>query len=80
MKDQTEVNVSLDETSEVLCSACGNKTFIQSFLVRRVSPIYSPNGQEAIMPIPVFECSACGNVNREFIPTDLQTNNESGEE
>ena len=44
------------------CDECGNYTFIQSFFLKRLSPIVSPTGQEAIIPIQAFACGNCGKV------------------
>lgn len=76
------INIDLSQTSEIVCSECGNQTFIQSFYIRRLSAILSPNGQESLIPIPVFECSSCGNINAEFKPklTDTDINAEDTEQ
>ena len=59
---KSEVQVDLSEAETNKCEHCGNYTFIQSFFLKRISPIVSPTGQEAIVPIQVFACGNCGAV------------------
>jgi hypothetical protein len=41
-------------------------------MMKKLSALVSPNGQEALIPIPVFACMACGHVNEMFLPkTDI---------
>ena len=37
--------------------------------MKRISPILSPTGKEAVVPIQTFACNACGSVNAEFLPS-----------
>ena len=43
-----------------------NSSFKQSLLLRKLSALVSPNGQETLVPVQVFACEKCGNVNSEF--------------
>ena len=40
--------LNIEDTESLKCDACGNYTFIKSYFIRRVSPLMSPNGQEAM--------------------------------
>ena len=53
----------------ITCDKCGNHTFETVVLIKRISAIMSPTGQEALVPIQVFSCNACGWVNKEFLPS-----------
>ena len=55
-----------DTESQIVCEKCGGETFKQTLLVRRMSALASPNGQEMIIPMAVFACESCGHVNKEF--------------
>ncbi len=59
---KAQVEVDLSEAETLKCDECGNYTFIQSFFLKRISPIVSPTGQEAIVPIQAFACGNCGKV------------------
>ena len=41
-------------------------------MLKRVSALLSPTGQEAIVPVGVFACEHCGHVNEEFAKADVQ--------
>ena len=60
--------LNIEDTESLKCDACGNYTFIKSYFIRRVSPLMSPNGQEAMIPIEVFACGNCGKVPDKMIP------------
>jgi len=68
------ITIDISQTSPIVCDKCGHNTFTQVYIMRMVSAVYSPNGEESLMPIPVFECSACGHVNDIFLPEGLKLN------
>ena len=59
----------LAQAESVVCESCGNQTFIGVMMMKRISPIISPTGKEAVVPIQTFACNACGFVNKEFLPS-----------
>ena len=58
--------LDLSKATAINCEACDNSTFKQTLLVRKMSALVSPNGQETIIPMAVFACEKCGHVNKEF--------------
>jgi len=62
------MNVNLDQCEDVVCASCGNVTFRQVVMFKKLSAVYSPSGKASLIPLQVFECSECGHVNDEFIP------------
>tara|TARA_R110000824_G_C14702141_1_gene622795 strand:- start:157 stop:447 length:291 start_codon:yes stop_codon:yes gene_type:complete len=67
---QVSINASqLAQADSVTCESCGNHTFIGVMMMKRISPILSPTGKEAVVPIQTFACNACGFVNKEFLPS-----------
>ena len=58
--------IDISKTSPVKCEKCENPTFKQSLLLRKLSALVSPNGQETLVPVQVFACEKCGHVNSEF--------------
>ena len=60
--------LNIEDTESLKCDACGNYNFIKSNFIRRVSPLMSPTGQEAMIPIEVFACGNCGKVPDKMIP------------
>ena len=65
-----QVNVDISQADDVKCSECGHDVFIPVFLIKKISAIMSPNGQEVIAPMQVFGCNKCGHVNTEFMPRE----------
>ena len=58
----TQVQVDLRDAETIKCSGCNNYLFITSFILKRLSAIVSPNGQEALIPVQVYSCGNCGKV------------------
>ena len=63
---QPQQTIDMSQTSSVKCEKCENSTFKQTLLIRKMSALASPNGQETVIPIGVFACEKCGHVNAEF--------------
>ena len=65
---QPKVKVDLTKADNMKCEKCGNYSFIQSFFLKRLSPLVSPTGEEAIIPIQVYACGNCGTVPTKMMP------------
>ena len=63
---QVQQTIDVSQTTPVKCDKCENQTFKQTLLLRKVSALVSPNGQEQYVPVAVFACEKCGHVNSEF--------------
>ena len=63
---QMQETIDFSKTSQIQCEACGGSTFKQTLLLRKMSALVAPNGQETIIPMQVFACEKCGHVNKEF--------------
>ena len=57
-----QVQVDLRDAETIKCNDCNNYLFITSFILKRLSAIVSPNGQEALIPVQVYSCGNCGKV------------------
>jgi uncharacterized Zn finger protein len=68
--DQQQFNIDFSQTTSVTCEKCGHEHFVNVNIIRKLSPMLSPTGQPALIPIPVFACADCGHVNEEFLPND----------
>ena len=66
--------IDIGDTETIVCEKCGNASFIQSFFLKRISPLVSPTGKEAIVPIQVFACGNCGS-----IPKNMMSQIQQGE-
>ena len=65
-------NIDLTHAKDIECEKCEGKGFRQSMMLKKLSALVSPNGQEAIIPVGVFACEACGNVNKEFEEAEIK--------
>ena len=63
---QVQQTIDISQTTPLKCDKCENQTFKQTLLIRKMSALVSPNGQETIVPAAVFACEACNHVNKEF--------------
>ena len=63
---QVQQTIDMSQTTPIKCEKCDNSTFKQTLLIRKLSALVAPNGQETFIPIGVFACEKCGNVNAEF--------------
>ena len=64
---QAQQTVDISQTNPVKCEKCQNQTFKQTMLLRKLSALVSPSGQETLIPVAAFACEKCGNVNSEFL-------------
>lgn len=74
--NQDRPRIDLTNAQDVTCDSCGNYTFQEVVLMKRISALISPTGKEGIAPIPVFACNACGNINKQFLPTKVVDSSE----
>ena len=63
---QMQQQIDISKTTPIQCEKCNGSTFKQTLLLRKLSSLVSPNGQETIVPMSVFACEKCGHVNSEF--------------
>ena len=59
-KQQVKVDLSQAETMK--CEYCGNYIFIKGSIIKRLSALMSPTGEEALVPIEIYSCGNCGKV------------------
>ena len=64
---RADVKVDLSKADTIQCDDCGNYLFITANVIKRISPILSPTGQEALVPVQVYSCGNCGKVPKMFL-------------
>ena len=65
-------NVDLTHAKDIVCEECGNKGFRQTMMLKKLSALVSPSGQEAIIPVMAFDCDKCVHINKEFEDMDVK--------
>ena len=59
--------VDLSKAETLICKECDNRLFIASYVIKKISAIVSPTGQESIVPIQVYSCGNCGEIPKLFL-------------
>ena len=59
--------VDLSKADTLQCEECDNYLFITSYVIKRVSAILSPSGQEGLVPIQVYSCGNRGTVPKKLL-------------
>jgi|TARA_Y100000296_G_C4948070_1_gene144852 hypothetical protein len=60
MDTQTSIDLSKMETMK--CEQCGSSLFSIAYIIKRISAIMSPTGEESIVPVQVYSCDGCSKV------------------
>ena len=53
--------MDLSAAQDITCDKCNANTFDTVFMIKKM--------QAGVIPIPLFKCSVCGHVNKEFRPS-----------
>ena len=59
--------VDLKKAETMKCEQCESTLFSISYIIKRMSAIISPTGQEAIVPVQVYSCDGCSKVPEIFL-------------
>ena len=60
--------INFEDLTDVKCDECQGEYFRPAAMMKRLSPLISPNGKEQLIPVQIFRCDDCGHVNKAFIP------------
>jgi len=63
----SKLNFDFDKASDVSCDKCEGTLFKSAFILKRLSALVSPTGEETIVPMAVFVCNMCDHINDEFL-------------
>lgn len=63
-----QVSIDFDKATDVVCEQCGYTRFKSVYLLKKLSALVSPTGEETIVPMAVFACTQCDHINSEFLP------------
>ena len=67
-----KLNINPSDLDTIECQKCSNKTFNQTFIVKRVPSVLSPSGKQIMIPVPVFYCSMCGEICKQLLPEEVE--------
>ena len=65
-------NIDLSHATDIICEKCEGVGFKQTMMLKKLSPLVSPTGQEAMIPVAAFACEKCSHINKEFQEAEIQ--------
>ena len=65
-------NIDLTHAKTLECEECGCKGFKQTLMLKKLSALLSPTGQEAMIPVAAFACEKCSHINKEFQEAEIK--------
>ena len=68
---QQTQQIDLSTSKPIVCEECGYNTFIPATRMRRISKLLTGAAQDMIIPIEVFLCGNCGEINKALYPKEL---------
>lgn len=72
--EPTQVNINPNDLDDVLCEKCEGQIFDLGFMFKKISAVLSPTGKDSLIPIQIYKCASCGNVNDGFLPKEKPEN------
>ena len=67
MNNTNKLNIDLNDAENVCCDKCEKTNFSPTFVIKKLSPLVSPSGKEALVPLQLFKCDSCGHINKLFL-------------
>ncbi len=61
-----QVTVNMADSVEIKCVECGGTVFVSGVKFRKISKLLTGTPQDAVIPIEVYLCGNCGEVNNEL--------------
>ena len=57
----------LKSSSDMVCEACNHDVFTTVYKIKKVSGLATGTGKDMVVPISVYACEKCGNINKFFL-------------
>jgi len=61
------MQIDLSREENIKCEECEGEIFSPAFIIKRISPLISPDGKETLVPLQIFKCGKCDHVNELFL-------------
>jgi hypothetical protein len=68
---QVRIDPEIIKRAILIKCDCGGAIFEEKMMLKRISPIVSPTGQEEMFPMNVLVCTKCGMVPTALNPGDM---------
>jgi DNA-directed RNA polymerase subunit RPC12/RpoP len=66
--------IDLSKATEMKCQECGGTVFIPGTKFLKISKIVTGTKNDAIIPVELYLCGDCGEINQELLPNELKQN------
>ena len=66
--------IDLSQATEMKCQDCEGTVFIPGTKFLKLSRIATGQPKDAIIPVELYLCGDCGEINKELLPNELQNN------
>ena len=63
---QQKINIDISKADDIACEKCENLYFTPVVMVKRLSALLSPTGQEVKIPVQVLQCTSCSAITTPF--------------
>jgi DNA-directed RNA polymerase subunit RPC12/RpoP len=62
-----KIRIDASSAQDVECDNCGSYFFEPVVLIKRLSALVSPSGEEVLIPAQLYRCADCKHINKEFL-------------
>jgi len=66
-KQQGQIQLDMSNATTLKCDNCDGHVFTTSFILKSISKLVSPTGEDIIAPVQVYTCNACGEIPKIFL-------------
>lgn len=71
MNEKMSMEQVLKYATDVLCPKCSSNTFETVIIIKKISALLSPSGEESILTLPAYRCTECHYI---LEPGDMDNN------
>lgn len=64
--------VSIKQSKPVDCATCGYDIYVNAVHLRKIPKVIVGSPQDVLIPVEVFMCGNCGEVNKELLPAEVK--------
>jgi len=68
MDGMQQMPIDIEQAVSMTCDECGSELFEIKYMIKKLSALVAPTGQDTLIPIQLFVCSNCNHINEEFLP------------
>lgn len=69
---QKQPTIDLSQAKEMMCTECGGTVFIPGTKFLTISKLITGDVKDAIIPMEIYLCGDCGEINQQLLPEELK--------